>query len=309
MKKIFIIGWLVISMAACTKVDIKAPEDFTVTTDKTTYLTTDTVKFTFTGNPDYITYFSGEVHKKYELSKVTEMDADSILLVFTTNTTTMAATNQPVSVNNLSLLASTDFNGLYDSASIKKATWTDISSRATWATTTTSVSSGKIHLEDLRKGKAPIFIAYKYVSDTAKTNYLPRKWQVASFSYKNYYKDTAFALAGGAAGTSNPFMTGGFNQKSILNPLSNWVYANANITFNAAALGTNPDEDWSVSRGFEPNLYPSDLGTQIKTESALLGSYQYRFRTPGTYIVTFVAKNADSNSSQEVVRQITLTIQ
>ncbi len=309
MKKILIAGLFVTSLAACTKVDIVTPDDFTVTTNKATYLTTDTVKFNFTGNPGYITFFSGEVHKKYELSKVTEMDADSIILNFTTNTTAITATSQAVTVNNLKLFASTNFSGKYDSAGIKAATWTDISNRATWATTTTSVASGRVHLEDLRNGKLPIYIAFKYVSDTAKATALPRKWQLASFSYKNHYKDTAFALAGGIAGTSNPFMTGGFNQKSILNQASNWVYANANITFNAAVAGNLPDEDWSVSRGFEPNLYPSDLGIQIKNQSAVVGGYSYRFRTPGTYKVTFVAKNADSNTAAEVVRQITITVQ
>lgn len=218
---------LIALMAACTKVDISSPDDFNVTTLKSTYTTSDTVEFVFSGNPGYVTFYSGEPHKKYALSKLQFSNPDSNIVVFTSNTTTASSTSQSNSVNNLSILVSTDFSGVYDSANIKKATWTNISGRATWATTTTSVSSGLVHIEDLTKSTNPFYIAFKYVSDTAKTTSLPRKWQVASFSYKNYFTDTALALAGGASGTTNPFMTGGFKQISILNPTSNWVYANA----------------------------------------------------------------------------------
>lgn len=81
------------------------------------------------------------------------------------------------------------------------------------------------------------------------------------------------------------------------------------ITFNAPAVGNLPDEDWSISRQLEPNLYPSDLGTQIKNQSVTLTSYKYRFSKAGTYKVSFVAKNADSNTTYEVVKEIILTIQ
>ena len=308
-KGILYISFLLL-VVSCTKVDIKTPNDFDVTTDRTTYSTTDTVVFNFSGNPGYITFYSGEAARRYEFSETTSRDADSAVMFFSTNTTAPGATNQPASVNNLSVLASTNFNGTIDSSSIKQATWTDISSRFTWATTTTSVSSKNVRVDDLKNGSNPLYIAFRYVADTTKTNYLPRKWQVASFGFKTFFKDVQNQLAGGASGTTNPFMTGGFQQKSILNSGSNWVYANANITFNAATtIGNLPDEDWCISRPLDLSLYISDVGVPIKNQTALLDKYKYKFTTAGTYVVSFVAKNADGSTAREVVKQITLTIQ
>ncbi len=307
MKKLIFCSLIAAAVASCSKVAIEEP-DFEVTTAKTTYTVKDTVSFDFSGNPNYITFFSGEAGKRYELAAVTKKDADSTVLFFSTNTTAANATTQPLSVNNVAVLASTDFTGIVDSANIRKATWKDISSKAVFATTTTTVQSGNIRVDSLKSATAPLYIAFRYKSDTAKATYLPRKWVVASFGLKNYFKDVVYPLAGGTTGAVLPFASGGFNEKSILNSSSNWVYNNANLTFNAAAIGSLPDEDWAISRPFDLTLYPSDLGTAIKNTSVRLTQYRYRFTAPGTYVVSFVAKNMDSENAKQVVRQITLTV-
>ena len=307
MKKYIFYSILLFTFASCSKVKIEVP-DFNVTTDKTTYTIRDTVAFNLEGNPGFISFFSGETGKKYELSSITKKDADSTILFFSTNTTAASTTTQPLSVNNVSVLASTNFSGVYDSASIRKATWTDISSKAVYATTTTTVQSGNIRVDNLKSADNPLFIAFRYKSDTAKATALPRKWVVASFGLKNYFKDVVYPLAGGTTGAVLPFTSGGFYEKSLLNGTSNWVFANGSLTFNAAPVGSLPDEDWSISRPFDLTLYPKDLGTVIKNTSVRLSQYRYRFVTAGTYVVTFVAKNNSSEESKEVAKQITLTI-
>ncbi|HSC39648.1 MAG TPA: DUF5017 domain-containing protein, partial [Chitinophagaceae bacterium] len=125
MKKIITGSVLFVALLSCNKNTIKAPDDFTVTSSQSTYSVRDTVVFNFTGNPDYIIFYSGELHSKYQYASVSRMAADSNLLSFSTTTTAPGATTQPVGVNNVSLLYSTNFSGIYDSANIRNASWTD----------------------------------------------------------------------------------------------------------------------------------------------------------------------------------------
>ncbi|MFT3845700.1 MAG: DUF5017 domain-containing protein [Lacibacter sp.] len=299
----------VVLLASCTKYKVGSAESFTVATDKSSYTTSDTVKFTFSGNPDYIIFYSGEAGKNYDYSKTTSATPDSVNLVFSTNTTASSASTQPLTANRVSLFVSSDFTGIMDSVNIKKATWRDITDSATWATTTTTVSSGRLKVDQYRTSGKPVYFAYKYTSDTVKTTYLARKWAIASFMLRSYFKGGGVNyLAAGSSGSNVPFLTAGFTSKSILDSTNNWVFGNTSLTFNAPATGTLPNEDWSISRPFDFTIYTPDLGVGIKTPSTRVSKYSYRFTTPGTYTVTFVGKNQTSEDINQVVRQMTIVV-
>ncbi len=302
MKKIFLLLYIGAMLTACNKVDIKAPDDFTVTTSATTYSIRDTVKFNFTGNPDQITFYSGEPNRSYANAGRTNAQPDSTILTFSTATTAASATTQPVSANNVAVLASTDYSGALDVASVKKASWTDITARAKFATTTTAVPSGNVHLEDLAKGSNRLYIAFKYMADTATATSMSRKWTISTLSIKTYFKDTTNIIAGNvqAAGLSNIL--------SVLNPTNTWAFANTSLTFNAPAVGSSKDEDWAISRLMDQTVISSDIGVNLKNTTALLSQYKYSFRKPGTYVVTFVGQNVSSNGQAQTIRQITLNI-
>jgi len=291
-----------IAMAGCNKVNIVAPSDFTVTTAKTTYSIRDTVLFTFTANPDQIIYYSGEPNHNYANINRTSAQEDSTILNFSTTTTAASATTQPLSSNNVSVLASTDYSGNLDAANIKKATWTDITGRAKFATTTTAVASGNVHLEDLTTGSKPLYIAFRYVADTCTSASQSRKWVVTPLTIKSFFKDTTNVLAGN-------MQTGGFNNiYSISNPNDIWVFANTSLTFNAPVVGSAKDEDWAISRPMDLSVITADQGVVLKNTSVLVSQYKYVFKKPGTYTVSFVGKNVSSDGAATTVRQITLTI-
>lgn len=67
MKKIFLFPVLLLLLSACNKKEVAAP-GFGVTTEKnvTTFKAGDEVNFLFSGNPDYITFYSGEAGHMYE---------------------------------------------------------------------------------------------------------------------------------------------------------------------------------------------------------------------------------------------------
>jgi len=303
MKKIKFLAFIgaLVAIVSCNKVNVAIPTDFDVTTSATAYSIRDTVKFNLAGNPDYITFFSGELHKNYAYANTAQRMPDSNLVTFSTTTTAPGATTQTLNDNNLSILVSTNFSGSIDSASIKQAIWTDISSRAKFATTTTTVASGNVNITDITQKSKPVYIAFKYVSTAVTATYLARKEVVNSFTFRNFFPDTTYIQA-------NTFSNGGFYTKSILNNTNQWIMANASLTFNAPAVGSTADEDWAISRAFDPSNVMPDVGVAIKTKTDPLSLYTYRFLKPGTYTVTFVATNSDSANPKQTVKQITLTI-
>ncbi|MES2276154.1 MAG: DUF5017 domain-containing protein [Bacteroidota bacterium] len=302
MKKYILLLLAAGAFVACNKVDIKAPDAFTVTTTATTYSIKDTVKFNFASNPDQITFYSGEPNHNYANATRTTALEDSTIMNFSTTTTAASATTQPLTSNYVSVLASTDYSGVLDAPNIKKATWTDITSRAKFAVTTTAIASGNVHLEDLTKGSTPLYIAFKYVADTCTATSQSRKWAVTPLTIKSYFKDTTNVVAGS-------IQTGGFsNVYSVLNPINIWVFANASLTFNAPATGSSKDEDWAISKPMDLSVISSDLGIVLKGTSVLLPQYKYVFKKAGTYVVTFVAQNVSSDGQAKTIRQVTLTI-
>lgn len=67
MKKILLLPILCLLLSACNKKEVLAP-DFNVSIgqEKTTFKVGEQVDFTFSGNPNYITFYSGEPGHIYE---------------------------------------------------------------------------------------------------------------------------------------------------------------------------------------------------------------------------------------------------
>ncbi|MDR6782107.1 hypothetical protein ABIE26_001404 [Pedobacter africanus] len=67
MNKIFILPVLLLILMGCNKKEVVAP-DFKVSTenDKTAFKVDEQINFNFSGNPNYITFYSGEDGRMYE---------------------------------------------------------------------------------------------------------------------------------------------------------------------------------------------------------------------------------------------------
>jgi hypothetical protein len=305
MKSYLIFCVSILTLSACNKVKITAPSDFDVQASKTILTTKDTVTFTFDGNPDAITFYSGEPNHRYENKSRLNATPDSVLLNFATTTTAPSAITQPATLNNVSVLVSKDFNGGSDVASLQKATWTDISGRAKFATTTTAVASGNVHLEDQMNGSSPIYIAFRYIADASTATSVSRRWVVGptpALTIKSFFKDTSNIAA------SNINSAGFSNIISVSNITNTWLFANNSLTFNAPALGSAKDEDWVISRPLQLDIISSDVGFIVKNSTVRPPSYRYNFKKAGTYKVTFVAQNLDSEKSDEVIKEFIFTV-
>eukprot|EP01132_Coremiostelium_polycephalum_P020443 gene20443-24282_t len=146
---IFFTAGLLLLLSSCSKDKVEAPV-FEVSTDALRYKAGSAITFRFSGNPDNLTFYSGEDGKKYEYRNRTSQPG-KLQIQFTSLV-------QWGIRNNLSLFATTQLVGKIDSAIVKNVQWTDISSRATFSTGADNTPSGAIDLSDFSDSGKPVSV-------------------------------------------------------------------------------------------------------------------------------------------------------
>jgi len=278
---IYLLSLVVLFFSSCDKsMDIASP-DFEASTKSATYKAGDTVTFNFTGNADVITFNSGE--------------KGDLLLSFASQTRFGSQPNQ------ISVQVSTDFNGKYTEADVKAATWIDVSSRFTFGTNTTLVSSGVKSISDLTQSGKPLYIAFKYVGQANTTNTM-RNWWINNLSINN-------ALAGT---TTNVLVQATADYKFV-----NFVGNPAGVGWSALADGRilfDPKgslayaEGWAIAKPIEPGGLKSSPAPIKAFIDAQMDNYKYVFFATGVYTVTFEAANANRFDNKKVIRELTITV-
>jgi len=178
-------------LAACEKeITVDAPSDFAVTTEKATYKAGEEVTFNVHGDAQRISFYSGETQKDYAFKegRVIDIEGAGATMAFQTSVQVGAQDDQ------LSVWASTDFNGDYTFENVKAANWTDITERFVLGTTTAFRASGTKDITDLMVAGKPIYIAFKYITRPQATNGLARQWFIQSFAITSKKKLEGQAL-------------------------------------------------------------------------------------------------------------------
>ncbi|WP_207514082.1 DUF5017 domain-containing protein [Longitalea luteola] len=294
MQKIFIIAISLLLGVACNKKTVDAT-GFSVTTDKETYSTVDTVRFSFTGNPWYLTFYSGEPYHKYEYSE--RVTADGIpQLQFTSQMTTGTQTNT------LRLMVSTDFSGVYDSTNIYEATWTDITNKAVLATNNTATPSGTIDLAPFITSDHPVYIAFKY---TGAAGSAQRTWTIRSVNLSNVLADnTSYALLAISESTA------GFKSVAMKAPGVAWTISTSQLQIKGGTTAASAEaEGWVISKPLVLNKVTPDTGTPLKNMTTFMPGYNYIYETPGIYKATFVADNINRYDHKGDVQELNITVQ
>jgi len=294
MQKIFFTALAIILVIACTKKQVGNP-DFTVSPNKDSYTTADTVVFSFSGTPWYLAFYSGEPYHKYEnRDRVT---ADGMpAFQFASSVTTGTQTNT------LRLLVSSDFNGTYDSANIYQATWTDITDKATLATGSTTVSSGVIDLTPFVNNDHPVYIAFKY---TGAAGSAQRNWTLKTVTLNNLLADsTSYNLLDISESSA------GFRSVAMKNTSVKWTVSTSQLNIKGGTTTTSPEaEGWIVSKPLNLKKVLPDSGIPLKNMTTVMESYYYIYTKPGNYTATFVVSNANRYDSKDGVYQVPVTIQ
>jgi len=291
---------------ACHKTLSTGDAAFGVTVEKTTLSLGDTARFGFTGNPDVISFYSGEVGKRYDYRN--RISADGIPLL---RFRTIRANGSQA--NSLALLVSNNFEGVLttDTATtigrIKNAAWTDITARATLSTGAAgAVSSGNIDLSDFSVQEKPVFIAFKYLGYVGSAQ---SKWTIDSFSVKNILAD----------GTS--YITANMNEYNIAytnygvtsyspgfsaykaSSVYNWTITSSSLVITGAAsagAATTAAEAWVILGPLNLKKVTPDAGMPVKNTSQKAGDlkYNYMYTAIGEYHAVFAGGKISVDESE-----------
>jgi len=292
--------------------------DFDVTTAAKTYSLKDSVFFKMSGNPDVISFYSGEIGNNYEFRNRTSKEGGTFNFSFQSRGETLPCFDA-ISSGAFKVLASQNFKGTYsgtpsvDSAALNSATWTDITSRFYLPSSSVGAAginvfynSNEVDLIDLVKTPSdPIYIAFKYAAPT--TPVLgPNGITIGSLSLYSSFPDgsinTFNVVPGSSASTTWKII-------NAANPTNAWITSTSYLKFPNVTATTAYSEEWIVSNAFYPKTATPDKGVPIKNISnAPVQKLAYKFSKVGTYNITFVASNNRDYGRKELVKQISLTI-
>ncbi|MNK01767.1 hypothetical protein D3C87_195750 [compost metagenome] len=292
-------------LASCTKGDVQTPA-FDVTVEERVYKINEPIKFVINDAPDVITFYSGEKTKEYKYRDRIVVEGRRKELALTTQITYGSQTD------NLKIMVSNDFTGTYDEASVKKATWKDITSKFTLSTSPSGVlgprvASGKVDITDDLVGGKPLFIGFQFVGKASTgTTSTQRGWRIYNFDLTTTDKD----------GTSTSLATrtnAGWNPVNILdavNPVtgaSKWIYTTDMFYYDPMSSLVE-SEGWYITKGFLADLMSPDKGTPIKDYTQRRSDYTYSFKDEGEYIVTFVGSNVNYTGEKAVVKEFKIKV-
>lgn len=279
----------ILALASCDKELSVDKVDFSVNTDKMTYKVGDSVIFKFSGNPDNITFFSGETGSQYEFKD--RLTAEGKPELSFTTFRQYGAQNIP-----LELLVSTTFNGKLDE-NIANGGWKDITTAATFSTGSADVPSGSIDLSPYI-GDKPLYIAFHYKGDAGSTQ---RTWTVKEFQVKN-------KLTSGPILSIADLSTAGFSEISLKNPNAVWKIDANQLRIQGGNAAAEANDDWVVTQALYLDKVTPDKGSVVKNILTKATNYTHIYNTPGTYKVTFVASNATADQSASALKELTITV-
>ena len=289
MKKIFFFLMAVVLMFSCKKRDAVKSPDFEVTTEKSTYKVGEAVRFTFTGEPDNIVFWSGLPGRKYEYRNRTAEVGSKLFIYFN-------SFQQFFVHNNMNVLVSNNFNGIYDPTNVNAATWTDISSRCVLSSGADQTPSGRIDLSEFAAGNKDVTVAFRYYTTQLRAQ---SRWVIRTFNAEKQSAD-------GVVTPLATLATAGWRDVSFLNPAAVWSINTVQLLCIGST--TTLDDDWVFTKKFNPSLATPDKGEAIKNTTINLNAYRTSYSTPGTYKLTFVATNASYQNQESIIKEITLTI-
>ena len=308
MKKIIVAGLLLCSMFSCKKIVpgyTDAAYSFDAVSNSATINVSDTALFTLSGNPDVISFYSGEVGNNYENRNRTVLTGGSLKVKFETR-----VVNKPA--DTLEVLISNNFNGVYDSTNVANATWKRMTDKFNFPLPTTALNtfipSGMpgayfTDITDSIIAGQPFYVAFRY--DINKNNNI--EWSVSKLGMYNLFGNgipTATVI------DSNSNNSGNFAAVKMGETNNRWSKTSTLYKFlnsNSSKIGAS---HWYISRPLNPNAVTPDLPNVIKNISqSLVASFKYKYRQPGTYKAVFVASYNRLNFEKTFVKEFTIVVQ
>lgn len=303
MKRLILISIVAFSFMGCNKKEA-VHLDLNVVSLSTTYSVGDTVRFHIAGNPDQLTFYSGEVGQKYIYRDRLFAESSHITLEFSSNKRYGTVATQP---NSMRLLASQEFGGDYSGQGLDEADWVNISEAFDFSAIVGNdnyTSSGEVNLlalEDLGltidKTK-PIYFAFVYQGVAGTTQ--PR-WWFNQFDIKTIVDDGQEVAVAGMGNV-------GWRSVKLGTSPVDWVIESTRIRYAGGNAEVADNDAWIITSALNLTAVQPDAGLALKNMSTRMDEYNHVYTTPGTYTVTFVASNQNVYGGDKVIKELEITI-
>lgn len=295
MNKLFFIALFVIFLVSCEKrYEPGTLNNFSIEFEHRDYKVGEPIRFLINGKPENLVFWSGESGRKYEFRKRTVVEGNTVWLNFKS-----FAANGPVDKSTLTLLVSTDFNGKYDSANVSGATWEDITAKAVLSSGQDQTESGNIDLSAFASRNKDMAIALRYKTAVVKPVTAQNRWIIRSFDLNCISQEGENTVLANIANA-------GWTPFSFSGPATTWSISTTQLL--CVRNETELDDDWVVTKQFNPNKVMPDKGEVVKNISENTSEYIRAYDRPGKYNIAFVATNINVKNELSIVKEIELNI-
>lgn len=311
MKKRNIYSLLIVAgglFAACNPDNVDNVDfDFTVDNHAKEVFVGEPVTFSFSGNPDYIVFYSGEFENKYSCKDRTSVELESVNL--TTTIKQQYYTGGQFIGQLMYAYISEDFDGKYTKESIAAATWTELTGEGenkmkypTCKVTSTETVNSTIDISTYKNKPFHLAFRYKIPANAAATQSQPRVDVKPLFIEKTTSEGQKMEMRN-------------VTQQFTFQYIQNIGQLTGNLSSDETGLLFQPTNSigseldiWAISQVMDLKAVSPDMGTPIKALSSKLSSYTYSYAKAGEYTVTFVGSNANMWNSKQIVKEMKIIV-
>lgn len=290
-----------------------------------------TITFAFSGNPDFIAFYSGELGFDYSRRFETELSPESIDSELQLYSFAQYGTPEVIK-NSMRIFISTDFPGItrkneVDKENIAKyPTWREITDEAKLASASGQTSERASLSLNEYFGKEITF-AFWYCPHNATA--VQPKWRILDFSIVNTDKktgDMSRFLAGSMGfvpfdekkeGTdaykyiteSKPDVPGTWNLADInkYDMAQGRIVSELNMHSTSAGQAVM-NSDWLISKPIKVNSRTPDKGVAVKTITDRVDDFTHVYSKAGDYTATFVLTNGNVEHESRKLKEYTIKV-
>lgn len=287
---------------------------FDVSARSETFKVGEPVRFDFSGNPDFISFYSGERGNDYAFRNQDRIIETEMTFSFTT--TTSSGTAGYPNPAHVPVCYSTDFPGEYTEEAVRAASWVDISDQFALPTDigATDMLSGDVNITRyFPDDETPLWFSFHYTVEAFDATAAGGKGNGRT---QWNFKSPKFS---GIAGESSSVLYDILSAKWTIVRAASFDGATSLPDINSSRILLRSEfqppvtrECWAVAGPIYKMDYINegpDMGVGIKAMAeATLHSYEYTYTEPGDYTVTFVASNANVYGRKETVRSVKIKI-
>jgi hypothetical protein len=328
--------------------EVPAVDNFNVSVNKQTVRINDSVIFAFNTGPDMIVFYSGEPGRNYaNINRTSAVSGINKLVFQSSMQQGILPSNDSIRLlisSNLRGYDSTSvLNANWVDITSRNTRWPTALSTAFTTSDSVDISdfsnADSVNLAFRILGKQYPTAAQRrwQIQNLTLSNRLPDGTVVPLFAapFAGANVTSSFQYTGwvqvSIKNNTNPGFnawnvgTGGISTlDSVRNSNGIAIRTAYPIQFDPGTTVNNPEnDDWLITTRTSLKSVRPDVGLIIKNEvnggfpgmnyifnrePGVFAKYLYIFRTPGTYLVTFVAQNVNGEKRTEVVRQVQVTV-